>query len=229
MGITHDLRHRLRNLRRALAALAAGVALIAAAGLAGAQGVPGPAGAAAQAVAVSDATAARALAEARRFAEVTYRYGGQTLTGVAYRWGGRLSVDEYLAAVEAGRAPGAEVGVDASGLVVEAYLAADPAHRFAVEWSGGRLAADATSADLFRWNIVPVATDEMRPGDLLFFQDERGNVTGVAIFERREGPNVHFVVASAAQGKVIRTFLNVNNTYWQTRVKGAGRLLAFSR
>lgn len=179
---------------------------------------------------VSDAVAARALAEAERYAIVTYRYRGETMTGVAYKWGGRLSVDEYLAAVAQGAEPGRDVGVDASAVVVNAYLAADPDHRFVVEAGGGRrLVADVTSADLYRWNIRPVATDELRPGDLIFFQDERGNVSGVAVFERREGPNVHFIVASAGQGKVVRTFLNVNNTYWNTRVKGAGRLLAFSR
>ena len=179
------------------------------------------------AVPVNDETAARALEEALRYATVTYETGGGTQQGVAYLWGGRMSVEAFLGAVAEGKRPGAEAGVDASGLVVNAYRAADPGLRFRTVAGGTeRYAADATSRTLYEWNVEFVPYTSLRPGDLIFFQDERGEVTGVAIFERLEGPNVHFVVASANAGKVIRTFANVNNEYWKTRVKATGRLLA---
>ncbi len=179
---------------------------------------------------VSDAVARAALAQAARFADVTYEFQGSQEKGVAYKWGGRSTVDEYLRSVSAGAVPGEDIGADASAVVVNAYLAADPQHRFTVSWEGRtRLAGDATSADLYRWNVEIVPYEEMRPGDLIFFQNGAGQVSGVAMFERRNGPNVHFIVASAGQGRVIRTFLNVNNAYWNTRVKAAGRLLANHR
>lgn len=175
---------------------------------------------------VSAELAMSALAEALRYADVTYQVDGRAERGVAYRFGGRMSVDEFVRAVAEGKRPGAEAGVDASGLVVQAYRAAAPGWRF-VEMQGGtaRLVADAGSASLYRWNVRVVPVEELRPGDLIFFKNESGQVSGVAIFERREGPNVHFVVASAGAGKAIRTFLNVNNEYWKTRVLAAGQLL----
>jgi len=188
-----------------------------------------PQSAAAQAP-VSAEVAARALDEALLYATVTYDVDGRTTQGVAYLWGGRMTLDEYLRAVSAGKKPGVEAGVDASALVVNAYRAADPGRRFRYV-SGGeeRWSTDATSAVIYEWNTEFVPYTSLRPGDLIFFQDEQGRVTGVALFERLEGPNVHFVVASAGSGKVIRTFLNVNNNYWKTRVKGTGRLLEASR
>ena len=94
--------------RRALLGLYLGVVALLLAGTigapAGAQGLePAP-------EPVSDAVAARALAEAERYAIVTYRFQGETMTGVAYKWGGRLSVDEYLAAVAQGAEPGRRGG-----------------------------------------------------------------------------------------------------------------------
>lgn len=181
----------------------------------------------AQGQVVSDEVAARALAEAARYVDVTYQAAGERMQGVAYKWGGRSSVDEYLAAVAEGAVPGRDVGADASAVVVNAYRAASPGHRFTVVWSGqSRSVVDATSADLYRWNVRRIEVEALRPGDLLFFHDGSGNVSGVSIFERREGPNVHFIVASANSGKVIRTFLNVNNEYWRSRFLAAGQLLA---
>lgn len=179
---------------------------------------------------VSDEVALQALSEAIRFAEATYETDEGETQGVAYAWGGRMSVDAFLDAVASGKRPGAEAGVDASGIVVQAYLAADPSLSFVTEWGGERRSVkDATSATLYRFNIEPVPVDAMRPGDLIFFRGEAGEVSGVAVFERRVGPNVHFIVASAGQGRVVRTFLNVNNDYWTNRFLGAGRLLENAR
>lgn len=212
---------------RIVVPLVAGVVLLIAllAGGAMAAEVAGP-GAGEEAVVPAD-LARRALAEALRFAEVTYEAGGVARQGVAYLLGGRISVDQYLTAVAQGKAPGVEVGVDASGLVVQAYLAADPAFRFRA--GDGSLVRDASSTSLYRWNVRLVPVDQLRPGDLIFFRNDEGRVAGVGIFERREGPNVHYLVASANAGRVIRTFNNVNNEYWKTRFLAAGQLLESSR
>ena len=36
---------------------------------------------------------------------------------------------------------------------------------------------------------------------------------------------MHYIVASANAGRVIKTFNNVNNDYWRTRFLAAGQLL----
>lgn len=179
---------------------------------------------------VSAELAQRALAQARRFVDVTYEAGGASQRGVAYLLGGRMSVDEYLNAVATGKTPGVEAGADASAVVVQAYRGADPSFRFMTR-SGGqnRLVPDATSATLYRWNVRTIPVEELRPGDLIFFKNANGDVAGVGIFERREGPNVHYIVASSNAGKVIRTFNNVNNDYWKTRFLAAGQMLWFSQ
>ena len=103
---------------------------------------------------VADGVARRALEEALRFADVIYQWEGRAEQGVAYLWGGRMSVDEYLQAVAEGKRPGVEAGVDASGLVVQAYRAADPAIRFVVESGGGEQRVRDT-AGLLCWNVRP--------------------------------------------------------------------------
>lgn len=174
--------------------------------------------------------AERALAQALRFVDVTYEAGGTLQQGVAYLWGGRMGVDEYLEAVAAGKRPGEEAGVDASAVVVQAYRAADPGFRFMTRAQGGRrLVSDATSRGLYLWNIRTVPLEQLRPGDLIFFKNSSGQVAGVAIFERREGPNVHYIVASPNAGKVVRTFNNIYNDYWQTRFLAAGQMLRHAR
>lgn len=175
---------------------------------------------------VSADVAKRALEEALRYTDVRYEFQGERRQGVAYLWGGRMSVDAFLGAVQSGKEPGVEAGADASAVVVNAYRAADPSLRFAVAPGGAAaLAQDATSRSLYEFNVQLIPIEQLRPGDLLFFSGSDGRVAGVGIFERRQGPNVHFIVASASAGKVIRTFLNINNEYWQTRFLAAGQLL----
>lgn len=170
--------------------------------------------------------ARRALEEAMRYADVTYEFRGERRQGVAYLWGGRMSVAAFVEAVRSGKEPGVEAGADASAVVVNAYRAADPTLRFAAAAGGTlRLVADADSRTLYEHNVRHVPLEALRPGDLIFFSGSDGQVAGVGIFERRDGPNVHFIVASASAGRVIRTFLNVNNEYWRTRFLAAGQLL----
>lgn len=167
-----------------------------------------------------------ALEYALRYVDVEYETGGSAHRGVAYMWGGRMSVDDFVRAVESGAKPGIDAGVDASAVIVRSYGAMIPDIRFlASDNPDGTRIKDATSATLFQYNIQQVSPEQLRPGDLIFFKDGSDNVSGVALFEQRQGPNVYFIVASARAGKVIRTFYNVNNESWKTQFKAAGRLL----
>lgn len=140
--------------------------------------------------------------------------------GVPFQLGGQLTVDAFTASnAEAGQ------GIDASGLVVNVCreVLGD------LRWAGGGgeeplLVADVSSSTLFNWNTIPVKLEELLPGDLIFFKSGNGRVTGVGIFLERQGDVVHFVVASAGKGQVIKTFLNIRNQYWQESFAGAGRL-----
>lgn len=184
----------------------------------------------------------RQVAEAAlAYAEVTYTVGGEERQGVAYVWGGRATVQQFLAAVsgyEGGGEPPADaaapVGVDASGVVVNALRRLDPRIRFAAS-PGDKpvLTADADSSSLYAYNVIPVEPAELRPGDLIFFgQRPAGSegagdvsVTGVAVVTRREGERVYFVTASQRQGRVVHTFARTNGDYWRDHIVGAGRFL----
>lgn len=165
------------------------------------------------------------LAEVIRYATVEWHDGENVRRGVPYQWGGRLSVDEFLQAVEAG-AGAAGMGVDASGLVVSAIRTLWPHFSFYVQQGSEMVPVrDINSALLFRWNVQAIDVDDLRPGDLIFFSDSSGGIGGVGIYERTVGRNIRFVVASANAGSVIQTSVNRDGEYWATRFAGAGRLL----
>jgi|GEM_PF-3139793 len=159
------------------------------------------------------------------FAEATYTIGDETFQGVPYRWGGRVTVAEFLERVAGGDGVD-ELGVDASGVAVAALRSLGPAVRFLagppeepVWW------ADATSAVLYHYNVVPVEPSQLRAGDLIFFRGSEGAVGGVAVVTGRSGTRVDFVVASARQGRVIHTFARTDGDYWRSQILGGGRFL----
>ncbi|MBO8141462.1 MAG: C40 family peptidase [Firmicutes bacterium] len=167
----------------------------------------------------------RVAEAARAYAEVTYTMGETSFTGIPYAWGGRVTVEEFLASLEGG-GDIEELGVDASGVAVNALRAVDPNVRFLarpgddpVYW------ADATSAVLYEFNVAPVASDELRAGDLIFFRSGEGTISGVAVVTGRRGNRVDFVVASARQGRVIHTFARTDGDYWRQHIAGGGRFL----
>lgn len=174
-------------------------------------------------------------AAALAYATTTYTVGEDEFSGVPYAWGGRLSVDDFLQRVAegAGGAAGEEVveatsvpfGVDASGVAVNALRSLGADVRFAA--AGGDnppLWADATSVLLFEHNVATVVPMEARAGDLVFFGGEDG-VSGVGVVTERAGTVVHFVVASAREGKVIHTFARTDGDYWRDNIVGVGRFL----
>lgn len=121
------------------------------------------------------------------------------------------------------------VGVDASGLAVNALRALGPGVRFAATaghnptwWD------DATSAVLYNFNVVHLDPAELRAGDLVFFGgtvDGEVFVQGVGVVTGRSGTRVDFVVASAREGRVIHTFARTDGDYWRSNIIGAGRFL----
>lgn len=173
---------------------------------------------------LSDEEAEVLLQEAIRYATITWQIGDETHVGVPYLWGGRMTLSEFLAALEEGRDP-AELGVDASGLLIGALHGVSPNLRFRVPAGDGyRTTWNVNSSMLYAHNIIPVAVEDLRPGDLIFFGSD-GRIDGVAIYERTVGRNIRFVVASASAGKVVQTGANLDGEYWATRFAGAGRLL----
>lgn len=143
---------------------------------------------------------------------------------VAYLYGGRLSVDAYLAALADGKLPGEEIGVDASAVVVNAYRHVIPDIRFFFDASQKTLVKDATSQVIAKYNSMPITQDELTPGDLIFFKDSAGNINGIAIFSELKGSVIHFITASANAGKVVRTNAYLDGEFWTTRFAGFGRL-----
>lgn len=166
---------------------------------------------------VSEEQARAALQEALRYVEA----------GVPFRMGGKITLEEYLALKERDPAAAEQAGIDASGLVVNAFRAAVPdLVLFAGPPEQGRTATHVTSAALFRYNTVPVPLDQARPGDLLFFRSLQGDaVTGVGIVSALNGPVVRVVVASASRGRVVDVGINTRGEYWATYVAGLGRLV----
>ncbi len=143
---------------------------------------------------------------------------------VAYLYGGRQSVEAYLAALADGKVPGQDIGADASAVVVNAYRNVIPNIRFFFDQSQKTLVADATSSVIANYNSVPISQDELVPGDLIFFKDASGNINGIAIFSEIKGEVIHFITASANQGKVVRTNAYFHGAFWTNSFAGYGRL-----
>lgn len=170
--------------------------------------------------------------EGRRIAEAALRYtevrpsgADGSEAGMPYRWGGRSTIDD-LAALSALTGSPEAVGVDASGLVVNALreaLGRDVPFVASVDGGQVRL-TDATSRILYHDNVQAVEPEQARPGDLLFFGAD-GDITGVAVVVENRGDRIDFVVASARAGRVIRTFARIGGDYWQRAIVGVGRFL----
>lgn len=143
---------------------------------------------------------------------------------VAYLLGGRLTVERYLEREAAGEEPGADIGVDASAVVVNAYRAAVPGLRFWTDREQTQMAADAGSRTLYHYSSSPIEYDAVRPGDLVFFQSDTGTIIGVGLFTHSTETSVHFIVASPTAGKVIHTHALKDGDYWQNSFAGFGRL-----
>ncbi|HEY8498642.1 MAG TPA: hypothetical protein VIK90_05285 [Limnochordales bacterium] len=166
---------------------------------------------------VSAEQALAALQEALRYVEA----------GVPYKLGGKATVQQYLALKEQDPQAAAAAGVDASGIVVNAYRAVLPdLTLYAGPPELGRTASYVTSEALFRYNTVPVPLEQVRPGDLLFFRSPGGDtITGVGLVSAVSGRIVRVVVASASRGRVVDIGIDTRGDYWARSVAGLGRLV----
>lgn len=169
----------------------------------------------------------QALEAAREYVSVRYQYNGQERQGVAYLSGGQDTVADYLEKVKQGAEPGKKAGIDASGLVINAYKTVYPQLQFISRTPEGKkvMVRDASSEILYLWNIEPAAPEDLKPGDLIFFRSPQGRINGVALYSGRQGNYIRIIVASYRKGKVIETGIRINGEYWNERVAGAGRLL----
>ena len=166
---------------------------------------------------VSAQVALAALEQALRYVEA----------GVPYQLGGKITLEEYLALKEADPEAAATRGVDASGVVVNAYRAVLPdLQLLAGPPEQGRKATYVTSDALFRYNTVPVPLEQAQPGDLVFFRSAGGDsIGGVGIVSTISGRIVRVVVASASRGRVVEIGIDTQGDYWARNVAGLGRLI----
>lgn len=143
---------------------------------------------------------------------------------VAYLYGGRISVEQYLTELALCKEPGVDIGVDASALVVNSYRNVISDIRFWFDDTKTTTVSDATSNILAEFNSNPLAQSEIVPGDLIFFKNAAGNINGVAIFSHIQGNVIHFITASANKGKVVLTNARLDGNYWADAFGGFGRL-----
>ncbi len=107
--------------------------------------------------------------------------------GTPYQWGGC-----------------SEIGIDCSCLVKQIY-----------EDVYG-ISLNRTSLFIYKYDLVPVAQDEMREGDIIFFQIKRKPVSHMGIYLK----NDRFVHASQSQGVTIS---DLNRRYFRKHFVSAGR------
>lgn len=143
---------------------------------------------------------------------------------VAYKLGGRLTVEQYITALAEGQEPGTEIGVDASALVINAYQDVVPNMLFKPHKDSASLAPDVSSSVLYHWNSEPITEEELTKGDLIFFKNTAGNIMGVSLFSHIQGNIIHFITASQSAGKVIISNINMNGDYWSKHFAGFARL-----
>ncbi len=147
----------------------------------------------------------------------------------AYLLGGRLTIERYLERKAAGDEPGVDIGVDASAVVVNSYRAAVPSIRFWTNQERTQMAADVGSRTLFHYSSSPIDDDAVRPGDLVFFQNDAGAIIGVGLFTHSTNAAVHFIVASPNAERVIHTHAVKDGDYWQNSFAGFRRLVYTTR
>lgn len=158
-------------------------------------------------------------------AQAAYDYALQYVNHeVAYMYGGRLTVADYLDALADKQVAGTQIGVDASALVVNSYQAVVPNLGFSFNATQSRVITDATSSILANYNSQSLELEELVAGDLIFFKNSAGNINGVAIFSEVKGDVIFFITASANAGKVVLTNARLNGDYWQGSCAGYARL-----
>lgn len=158
-------------------------------------------------------------------AEQAYEYALEYVENeVAYLYGGRLNVEQYLDLLANGYVPGEDIGVDASALVVNAYRQIIPELKFWFDDTKTNTTLDATSKILYLYNCQPLSIEQIEPGDIIFFQNDDGNIIGTAIFSHVSGNVIHFITASSTAGKVVLTNAFLEGDYWLNTFAGFGRL-----
>lgn len=170
---------------------------------------------------------AQALAAAREYAEIEYLYDDQPCSGVAYLNGGQDTVAEYLTELEAGAIPGVDIGIDASGLVINAYKSVYPGLRLVYQSTSEKrsMVSDASSQTIYQWNVERIEPEALTLGDLIFFGTSPNRISGVGLYAGRLGRSIRVIIASASQQKVVETGIIFGGDYWTNNVVGAGRLI----
>jgi len=170
---------------------------------------------------VSEKVAADALAEAFRYVNLQYTYRGKTYRGVPYLWGGQDDPDSFSRKIAAGSELWKR-GVDCSGLVINVYRKAYPGLKFSLGNAG--LVSDIDAENLYRYNTLSAALDELRPGDLLFFGSKDKGITHVALFVKKKGSIITIVHAASRKKRAVRQNISIRDSWWRSSFVDCGRL-----
>jgi cell wall-associated NlpC family hydrolase len=132
----------------------------------------------------------------------------RTYVGVPYVYGGQ-----------------SRSGLDCSGLVVVAYKAVWPELKF--RQADGSYQNDVGADALFYYNVDAVPLVNAKPGDLLFMATAGPDVDHVAIFESLSGNMISYIHATATAGVVKETTRPIDDGWWASAFRGAGRLRVY--
>ena len=128
--------------------------------------------------------------------------------GDPYVWGGQ-GPDEF----------------DCSGLIIWAYAQVIPDLKLRI---GSEIVEDATQDDLWRYNVLVIPPEQMRPGDIVFITSDPDRITHGGLFIEwvdDTKTEFRFVNASSYWGRVEIDTWPVEGTKRDQWFVGAGRLL----
>lgn len=113
---------------------------------------------------------------------------------------------------------------DCSGLIIWAYKQAFPSLKLRF---GAELASDVKQDELWRYNVLRIAPEAMKPGDIVFITDDPATVTHGGLFIQwadEAHTEFEFVNASSYYGRVVVDTWPVGESKRGQWFVGAGRL-----
>lgn len=131
-----------------------------------------------------------------------------TVLGAPYVWGGQ----------------GPDV-FDCSGLIIWAYQQVLPGLKLRI---GSRVVEDTTQDELWRYNVLMIPPEQMKPGDIVFITDNEERISHGGLFIEwvdAEMTEFQFVNASSYYGEVVIDTWPLQGTKRGQWFVGAGRLL----
>lgn len=114
---------------------------------------------------------------------------------------------------------------DCSGLIIWAYQQVLPGLKLRI---GSRVVEDTTQDELWRYNVLMIPPEQMKPGDIVFITDNEERISHGGLFIEwvdAEMTEFQFVNASSYYGEVVIDTWPLEGTKRGQWFVGAGRLL----